>query len=130
MTGLDTNVVIRFFVDDDRKQFQKAGALLASFGPQNRGFIPVVSLVETVWVLRTRYGVSKALIVERLERILEAPELELENESAIEDAVRRFAMGRSEFADYVIEAAARGAGCSETVTFDREAARSAGMRLM
>ena len=83
MTGLDTNVVIRFFVDDDRKQLQKAGALLASFGPQNRGFIPVVSLVETVWVLRTRYGVSKALIVERLERILEAPELELENESAI-----------------------------------------------
>jgi len=130
MTGLDTNVVVRFFVKDHPRQFEKAGALLASFTPQDRGFISMVCLVETVWVLRARYGVSKRLILERLERLLEAPELELENQSVVEETIHRFSAGKSDFADYVIEAVSREAGCIATVTFDAVASRSAGMRLL
>jgi len=130
MTGLDTNVVVRFFVNDDPVQFQRAGTLLASFTSQSLGFITLICLVEWVWVLRSQYRVSKLIILEWLERLLEASELAIENQAAVEEATRRFASGKSDFADYLIEIVGRSAGCRETVTFDMKASRSAGMKLL
>ncbi len=130
MTGLDTNVVVRFFVEDDPDQFQRAGNLLRSFTPQDPGFISLVCLAEWVWVMRSQYRVSKALILEFLDRLLEAPELMFEHQAAVAEAVRQFAAGTCDFADHLIEKVGKSAGCDRTVTFDIQASRSAGMRLL
>lgn len=130
MIGLDTNIVVRFFVEDDPGQFQRAGDLLRSLTPQDPGFISLVCLAEFAWVMRSQYRVSKTVIVVFLDRLLEAPELVLEHQVAVADAVRHFAAGACDFADHLIERVGRSAGCLQTVTFDVEASRSAGMELL
>lgn len=130
MTGLDTNVVVRFFIEDDPQQYQRAGRLLRSLSPQAPGFVSLVCLAEFVWVVRGVYRVRRELLLEWLKRILEAPELVIENQSVVEEAVEGFDEGGSDFADYLIERSGRLAGCDKTVSFDRRASKSAGMSLL
>jgi predicted nucleic-acid-binding protein len=65
-----------------------------------------------------------------LERLLDSSELTVENHTAVTLALRRFASGKADFADCLIERSGAAAGCKETVTFDVDAARFAGMRLL
>jgi predicted nucleic-acid-binding protein len=128
MTGLDTNILVRFFAKDDLEQSGRARELLRTFTPQSPGFISMVSLIELFWVLRSQYRQSKAELIECLERVLDTPELIAENHSAATQALHRFASGKADFADCLIERLGHAAGCKETVTFDVSASRSAGMR--
>ena len=130
MTGLDTNVLVRFFAWDDPVQGRRAELLLQKLTPEEPGFVTIISMVELVWVLRSRYRVPKAQVIECLERLLDSPELVVENHSAMHQALRRFAEANVDFADCLIEKVGRVAGCRETVTFDRAAAKGAGMRLL
>jgi predicted nucleic-acid-binding protein len=51
MIGLDTNVLVRYIMQDDVKQAAKATKLMESLSAQAPGFITLVSVVELVWVL-------------------------------------------------------------------------------
>jgi predicted nucleic-acid-binding protein len=128
MIGLDTNIAVRFFVEDDPVQFRKAGSLFASFSIQDQGFISLVALAEFAWVLQARYHISKLELIDCLGKLTSASELVLENQDTVLDAVDRFASGRSNFSDYLIERSGNKAGCDHTLTFDRAASKSAGMR--
>lgn len=130
MRGLDANVVVRFFVNDDPTQFRQAGDLFNSLTAQNPGFISLVALAEFVWVLRAIYQVSKAEIVEFLGRLASSSTLMLESHDAVAETIVRFARGKADFADYLIESSGRRAGCSQTLTFDVLASRSASMHLL
>lgn len=130
MTGLDTNVLVRFFAQDDRAQSDKAEELLQTLSPESQGFLSVVSLVELIWVLRSHYRMSKSRLVVCIERLLDAPELTIESQPAVAQALKRFASGKGNFADLLIERLGKSAGCHETVTFDLNAAQFAGMRLL
>jgi predicted nucleic-acid-binding protein len=55
MTGLDTTVVIRFMMQDDPVQSPLATSLFDSFTAEDPGFVSLVTLAETVWVLRSSY---------------------------------------------------------------------------
>lgn len=59
MTALDTNVVVRFLVNDDAQQAQRARALIAA----GNVHIPPTVLLETEWVLRSAYGFSASDIL-------------------------------------------------------------------
>lgn len=130
MKGLDANVIVRFFVDDDPRQFQRAGELFNSLTAKDPAFISLVALAEFVWVLRAVYRVSKIQIVEFLERLARTSTLILESHEAVTVAVAQFARGKADFADYLIELSGRRAGCDRTWTFDVLASRSAGMHLL
>jgi predicted nucleic-acid-binding protein len=130
MTGLDTNVLVRFVMADDPLQSEQARALVGSFSPESRGFISLVCLAELVWVLRSKYRQPKREIVGWLERFLESSELAFESQSAVEQALAIYEGGKAEFSDCLIERSGAGAGCQSTLTFDAEAAESAGMRLI
>ena len=130
MKGLDTNIIVRFFVEDDPVQFRRAGELFSSLSAENSAFISLVAMAEFVWVLRAIYQVSKNEIVGFLERLAGSSGFTLENHGEVVDAIGRFARGKADFADYLIEASGRRAGCDETLTFDVLAARSTGMRLL
>jgi predicted nucleic-acid-binding protein len=51
MIGLDTNVLVRYIMQDDVKQSPKATALIESLDSDHPGFITLVFVVELYWVL-------------------------------------------------------------------------------
>ncbi len=130
MIGIDTNILVRFFAKDDVVQSARAKAFLQTLSPGSPGFVSLICLIELVWVLRSQYDLGKAQLVERLEQLLNSPELILESQEAVAQAMQRFARVKADFADCLIERSGHALGCHETVTFDEGAARLVGMRLL
>jgi predicted nucleic-acid-binding protein len=130
MTGLDTNILVRYITKDDLEQGRRAADLLRNLTLESMGYVSLVTLIELVWVLRSQYRLSKSELIQRLEQMLDTPELIVENHSAVKLALRRFASGKADFADCLIERLGYTDGCNETVTFDLNASRFAGMRLL
>lgn len=128
MIGLDTNVLVRYIAQDDPIQSPKATQVIESLAPDT-GFVSVVSVAELVWVLTRCYGSSRAEIVDVLELLLRTKELVVEHADTVWKALRVFKASSADFADCLIERFANEAGCHQTVTFDRNAAKS-GMTLI
>ena len=95
----------------------------------NAGFISVVAMVETAWVLERAYGLGDADIAAAIERVLQAAELIAENEQQGFAAMIALKEGRGSFAGALIGALGQRAGCEFTVTFDRKALRLPGFAL-
>lgn len=130
MIALDTNVLVRYMMQDDAKQSPRATRLIEALTGEEPGFVPVVALVEVVWVLSGSYGLDRAQVSEALEGLLRSRELRLDRADLVIQALRRFSAGNADFADCLIERIAADAGCTDTMTFDAGAARSAGMKLI
>lgn len=130
MTGLDTNVVVRYIVQDDPDQSAAATKLFDTFTLDSPGYISLVSLVELVWVLQSSYKVSRDEIEALVESVLRSRELIVEHAELVWSALGMFAKNNAEFADCLIERSGHNAGCDYTVTFDRTAAKSACMQLL
>lgn len=130
MTGVDANILARFIAQDDADQTRRADEFLQSRPPESPGFISLVALAELVWVLRRRYGLNKLQLAECLNRLLDSPELSVDCPTSVGQALHRFATSMAGFEDCLIERLGHAAGCKETVTFDADASRFAGMRLL
>ena len=130
MIGLDTNVVVRYITQDDDIQSHVASRLFDSLSPAEPGYISLVALIETVWVLRSYYGASRQQIHGVIERLLRARGVAVERSDLVWLALSDYARGKADFSDYLVERSGRSAGCEYTVTFDREAAIEAGMKLL
>jgi predicted nucleic-acid-binding protein len=130
MTGIDTNILVRFFTKDDAAQSARAKEFLQTLSPESPGLVSLICLIELVWVLRSQYDFHKGQLILLLEQLLDSPELLLESQSAVGQAIRRFAGAKCDFADCLIERSGHILGCHETVTFDAGAAKLAGMRLI
>jgi len=103
---------------------------LAGLSRQEVGFISLVTLIESVWVLGKHYRLSKSDIARFVQSLLDAPELTMEGAEAVSQALQRFKASTADFADCLIERSGALAGCRETVTFDQDASKFAGMRLI
>jgi predicted nucleic-acid-binding protein len=130
MIGLDTNVLVRYIMQDDVKQSSKASALIESLDTDHPGFISLVTVVELYWVLTTCYDLTGSQVKEALESLLRAKQIVVDRADQVLRALRVFDAGKADFADCLIERTASGAGCSETMTFDALAAKHAGMTLI
>ena len=130
MIGLDTNVLVRYIMQDDPKQSPKANHLIDALSAQQPGFIATVSVIELVWVLSSCYGLNRAQLAQALEAMLRARQFVVEQADQVLRALRVFESGKADFADCLIERAAAAAGCVQTVTFDAAAVKHAGMVLL
>ena len=130
MTGLDTNVLVRYLANDDSAQTPVAQQLINSFTSQEPGFIPLVSLVETVWVLTGVLGYNKTETARAVQILLEAEDVRVQESDLVWRSLRQFRVSNADFADCVIGALGTDAGCEATVTFDRQAAKLPGFRLL
>lgn len=130
MIGLDTNVLVRFLAQDEPTQSAAASRLIDGFTADTPGFISSVTLVETVWVLARAYKTPRPNIAIVIEGLLRAQELVIEQSETHYLALGTFKTSTVDYADVVIAQAGKRAGCDETVTFDRRAARGAKMRLL
>ncbi|TQM90147.1 PIN domain-containing protein [Roseinatronobacter monicus] len=130
MIALDTNVLVRFLVQDDPEQARLATELIDGLTDQHLGFIGREVLVELVWVLERAYGYGRGDIAAALDGVLSSVEVLIEDSDDVATAVDRYRNDGFGFADLMIAAAARRASASELVTFDRKAARLPNVRLL
>ena len=130
MKGLDTNVLVRYIMQDDAKQSPKANRAVEALTPEEPGFIPVVALIELVWVLESAYKLSRAQLAQVLDTLLRTKVIVLDRADQVLQAQRAFSAGSADFADCLIQSIASAAGCQSTLTFDVGAAKTAGMTLI
>ena len=124
MIGLDTNILIRYLTQDDPVQSAKATEILERrLTPKNLGFVSVVAMVETVWVLDRAYSLTAHDIATAIERLLQVEVLAVENEQEVFTAMVALKQGRGSFADALIAELGARVGCTRTLTFDQKAAR-------
>jgi predicted nucleic-acid-binding protein len=124
MTGFDTNVIVRYLTQDDPVQSPKATELIErGLTEEEPGFVSVVAMAETAWVLERVYGRTAEEIAAVIERMLEVEVLVVESEQEVFTAMIAVKEGRGAFADALIGALGARAGCSHTVTFDQKALR-------
>ncbi|MDH0863770.1 type II toxin-antitoxin system VapC family toxin [Mitsuaria sp. GD03876] len=130
MIGIDTNILVRYFADDDVAHSPVAMRFLESLTSSKRGYVSVAALLELSWVLGRCYKIGREGLVRTLQHLLTASHLEVERCAEVADAVERFRQGSADLPDYLIERRCSNAGCSCTMTFDARAAKSAGMQLV
>ena len=130
MIGLDTNVLVRYIMQDDAKQSPLATRLIEARSAESRGFVALVSVVELFWVMSSAYELDRDQLVEALEGLLRTKELIIERAEIVWKALRMFQTANVDFADCLIERSAAAMGCEKTMTFDRAAAKSSGMTLV
>ena len=123
MIALDTNVLVRYLVDDDAAQVQSAHALMAGLTPDRPGFVCREVLVELVWVLDRAYRFPRERIASVIEDLAASAELHVEATNDVIRAADGYRRGQAEFSDRMIAAAARRAGAEALYTFDRQAAQ-------
>jgi predicted nucleic-acid-binding protein len=127
MLGVDTNVLVRFLVRDDEAQFEKARKLIKrEVAAGRRVFVSQSVLLETEWVLRSRYSLQKNLIIQAISGLLDATDVRFEGEPAIEEALFIWRDATASFADCLIGAQNRRLGCRATATFDVKASKLPG----
>lgn len=130
MIGLDTNILVRYLAQDDPVQSAKATQIMERrLTEENPGFISLVTMAETVWVLDRVYGLSRAEIARAVEGILQADTLSVQNEQEVFVASAALKQGKGSFSDALIAALSTWAGCEKTLTFDRKAAQLAEFEL-
>jgi len=128
--GIDTNVLVRFLVQDDPTQSAQAREFMTSLSEAEPGFIAREVMVEAVWVLERAYDLPRTQIASALEGLLEAQELVVEASDRVAIALDRYSKGGAGFSDQMIALAGIGAGCHVTATFDGNAAQGQGMQLV
>jgi predicted nucleic-acid-binding protein len=130
MIGLDTNIVLRYLLQDDPVQTPKVTRLIERLSPENCGFISIPTVLEIVWVLRSLFKYTSTQIAAQIEQLLAVDTFEVQNEQQVFEAAFALKRGLGEFEDALIAALSAWAGCSETDTFDRRTSRLTHFRVL
>jgi predicted nucleic-acid-binding protein len=131
MAGVDTNLLVRWLVDDDPRQSKQVAALLKqSAGRGEPLYVPVTVMLELEWVLRWRYGFEKSAVLLAMNALLETRELEFQSEPAVERALHAYRLGKADFADCLHAGLCAAAGGQPLLSFDAKAARLADVVLV
>ena len=120
MRGVDTNILVRYLVEDDEGQAARVQRFLtASRFSDEPVFVSCIALCETVWVLQTVHGFRKLEALSQIGNVLETDIFRIEEEGAVRRALKAAREGRGDFADYLMGQLNLDRGCRVTVTFDR-----------
>ena len=128
MKGIDTNVLIRYLVSDDKKQAEQANTAIQAAADEGEALMLCsVVLVEAVWVLQGVYRLSKAATLVLLDKVFATAQFEIEERDTARQALEDFRATNADFADCLILEIARKAGQVPLLTFDKALARLDGV---
>ena len=131
MAALDTNILIRFLVEDDAAQLAAARKLIAKCLRSGQTlYIPVTVSLELEWVLRSNFGFGKVAVMQTLSQLLSSAELSFESEGALEVALALYGRGNADYSDCLHVALASAAGEQPLWTLDKAASRIEGASLL
>ena len=124
MKALDTNVLVRFLVRDDKKQ---AGIVYRLFkraeGKKEPFFVPLLVVLETIWVLESVYEISREEIRTSLQELLLMPILIFEAQSALQSTLSSAQTNKIDLADLLIAHSAKFSNCDGVLTFNKKASK-------
>ena len=124
MIALDTNVIVRFLVRDDERQAQLVYARLKrAEAAKERLFVPLVVLLETIWVLESAYNMTRNEILGAFEELRQMPIFEFESDRVMEQLLSSGRKIKLDLSDLLIAYSAENSGCDTVLTFDRKASR-------
>jgi predicted nucleic-acid-binding protein len=127
MLGVDTNVLVRYLTRDDQLQYEKARRLMMREADNGQPVVvSLLVLLETEWVLRSRYELPKSEIIGAFSALLDTTDLAFEDETSVEQALYSWTESAADFADCLIDARNRRLGCRATATFDGNAQKLPG----
>ena len=131
MAAVDTNVLVRFLMQDEPAQLRSAQRLIRnSLSVGEQLFVPVTVALELEWVLRSRFELGKPAVLQTFSQLLSTVELRFEAAASIEWALRQYKDATADFSDCLHAALAGQAGEQPLWTFDKAAARLTGARLL
>ena len=120
MIGVDTNVLVRYLVQDEPRQAARATAFIRTASLRNESFfVNNIVLCELVWVLQSAYNYPREVISDALEKLLLAEHFEIEDRDTVWTALALYRERHGDFADYLIGSKNLAYGCDRTVTLDR-----------
>jgi predicted nucleic-acid-binding protein len=129
--ALDTNVVVRYIVQDDARQSAAATRLMEkTLGADQPGFITLVTLCEIAWVLEGCYEAGRDRIRQVIEGLLGTKQLQVESAEIVWKALRAWQGSSADFSDALVGQVALAHGAARTVTFDKAAAKLPGFELL
>ena len=130
MIGLDTNVLVRYIAQDDARQSAQASRLIEAMSADDPAFVSLIAIAELLWVLDDVYAMERDELAEVVQTLLETDSIVVQSAPLVWQALRAFSASSAGFADHLIERVGAAAGCADTFTFDKKAARTAGMKLV
>jgi predicted nucleic-acid-binding protein len=131
MIGLDTNVLVRYLVDDEPRQSRRARQVVQRARSKSEQiFLSQIVLCELVWVLAGAYRADSRDILQTLNRLADDPSFVLESRDRVRRAIDRLATGKADFSDYLLGEAAADTGAQVTLTFDRALRDEVGFTLL
>ena len=131
MKAIDTNVLVRFLVNDDRVQSAKVRQLFATAEKERSMFyVPLLVLLETIWVLESAYQVKRSDLIETISELLLIPVLQFEQREAVQSMLDIVTDALLDLLDALIAQSALYKGCDSVLTFDQKAARGPGFELL
>lgn len=131
MIGLDTNIWIRYIVQDDIQQALLATDLIEKQCTiENPAFINEITLCEIVWVLKRAYRYDKTVILTILKQLLSTNEIYISSHTEAWLAYADYEIGNADFSDYFIAQINKKAGCPVTFSFDKKACQHENFNLL
>ena len=125
MKALDTNIIIRFLINDDIKQGERVKALfLKAEKNSDSFFVSYAVILEVLYVLDSVYSFSRADILNALDSLLSMSVLSFEQTGAVQALISFGKKSLIELEDLFIGLIAKESGCDKTITFDKKAAKS------
>ena len=124
MIALDTNVLVRYIVQDDKAQTKKATQAIEGLGVDSPAFISCIVLCELNWVLTSFYKVPKKDRIEALQGVLSVAVFDVERHGACLKALKLYDSGVADFSDYLIQQIAAQEGYNTVLSFDKKALKS------
>ena len=131
MKGLDTNVLVRYLVQDDPRQSAMATRFIETqCTDDNPCFIGQIVLCELAWVLESNYQQNRAEIAAIIEQLLQVGQLEVMYPEVVWRALNDYKKSNVDFPDHLVARINESKGCETTLTFDKKASRQPSMQLL
>ena len=131
MIGIDTNILLRLWLNDDPAQNTRIDALLAEFGGSPGSLLVTdVVLAEAVWTLRSAFDQDKAAQLIAVRSLLEETAFAFEDRESVSHAVTLFQQSTCGFSDCLIVARHGQQGCEFTASFDRRMRKLPGVKVL
>jgi len=125
MKGLDTNILVRFLVGDDKLQAKTVYNLFKKVeSAKDELFVPTLVVLELIWVLEAVYKVERKEILNAIHDLLSMPILHFENHSTLQKFIKDALSNTYDLSDLLIAYSAGKQGCTTVITFDKKASKS------
>lgn len=124
MIAVDTNVIVRFLVRDDETQAAVVRRRLKQAeAKRERLLVPLLLVLETIWVLESAYGKSRTEVLDVIEDMRQMPVFEFEKDEIVERVLNDGRKSKADLPDLLIAHPAQSCGCDGGITFDKGAAK-------